>query len=94
MQIKHLPPFFSSLFIVLPFCPLNPSAKLGGGGPPSILDSIRRVKMGEHLESLKSSFSMVLSQPSELSYLNVTSPDGARDPRDQEDSLSVASEEA
>ena len=64
------------------------------GDPLSILDSIRRVKVGEHLESLKSSFSVAFSQPSELSYLNVTSPEGARGPGDQEDSISVASEDA
>ncbi|XP_076131653.1 uncharacterized protein ccdc30 [Alosa pseudoharengus] len=70
------------------------SAKLGVGDPLSILDSIRRVKMGEHLESLKSSISVALSQPSELSYLNVTSPEGAHATRDQEDCTSVASDEA
>ncbi|XP_031422588.1 coiled-coil domain-containing protein 30 isoform X3 [Clupea harengus] len=70
------------------------SPKLAMGDPLSILDSIRRVKVGEHLESLKSSFSVAFSQPSELSYLNVTSPEGARGPGDQEDSISVASEDA
>lgn len=87
--------FLFTLFVFFfPFFLLTPRAKLGVGDPLSILDSIRRVKMGEHLESLKSSFSMVVSQPSELSYLNVTTPEGARATRDQEDSLSVASEEA
>ncbi|KAL2103734.1 hypothetical protein ACEWY4_000602 [Coilia grayii] len=70
------------------------SPKLGMGDPLSILDSIRRVKVGEHLDSLRSSLSVGFPQPSELSYLNVTSPEGAHSAGDQEDNTNTASEDA
>ncbi|KAG7472837.1 hypothetical protein MATL_G00113260 [Megalops atlanticus] len=59
-----------------------------------ILDAIRRVKAGSQTEGTKSSSPAPLSQPSEIGYLNVTSPVAPAGPqRDPEESVSLGSDE-
>ncbi|XP_072553420.1 uncharacterized protein ccdc30 isoform X2 [Salminus brasiliensis] len=72
----------------------TPSPKPGLCDSWGILDAIRRVKVGEHAKSLESSLSLPNSQPSEIGYLNVSSPMAPNATLDQEENNSTASEDA
>ncbi|XP_066547648.1 trichohyalin isoform X2 [Amia ocellicauda] len=64
------------------------------GDTLGILDAIRRVKVGEHPEGIRSSFAVPpRSAPSEIGYLNVSSPAGPARPQDPDESLSLGSDE-
>nr|XP_005994059.1 PREDICTED: coiled-coil domain-containing protein 30 [Latimeria chalumnae] len=58
-----------------------------------ILEAIQRVKCAEPAESIKSSFSASRSQPSEIGYLNLTSPIAGGESQDQEEGPSLGSDE-
>lgn len=61
--------------------------------PLGILDAICRVKVGECMvEGTRASFSTPQSQPSELGYMNLTSPVVPLDTKDPEESPSVGSD--
>ncbi|XP_017565576.2 coiled-coil domain-containing protein 30 isoform X2 [Pygocentrus nattereri] len=71
----------------------TPSPKPGLCDSWGLLDAIRRVKVGEHVKSLESSLSLPTSQPSEIGYLNVSSPMAPSATLDQEEDHSAASED-
>ncbi|XP_036447581.1 coiled-coil domain-containing protein 30 isoform X2 [Colossoma macropomum] len=71
----------------------TPSPKPGLCDSWGLLDAIRRVKVGEHVKSLESSLSLPASQPSEIGYLNVSSPMAPSATLDQEEDHSAASED-
>ncbi|KAL7864781.1 hypothetical protein AOLI_G00162010 [Acnodon oligacanthus] len=70
----------------------TPSPKPGLCDSWGLLDAIRRVKVGEHVKSLESSLSLPTSQPSEIGYLNVSSPMAPSATLDQEEDHSAATE--
>uniref|UniRef100_A0A3B1IMZ9 Coiled-coil domain containing 30 n=1 Tax=Astyanax mexicanus TaxID=7994 RepID=A0A3B1IMZ9_ASTMX len=72
----------------------TPSPKPGLCDSWGLLDAIRRVKVGDHAKSLESSLSLPNSQPSEIGYLNVSSPMAPSATMDQEENHSTASEDA
>ncbi|XP_066529096.1 coiled-coil domain-containing protein 30 isoform X2 [Hoplias malabaricus] len=71
----------------------TPSPKPGLCDSWGLLDAIRRVKVGEHVKSLESSLSLPTSQPSEIGYLNVSSPMAPSTTQEQEENNSETSEE-
>ncbi|XP_058858491.1 coiled-coil domain-containing protein 30 isoform X2 [Acipenser ruthenus] len=73
--------------------PSNPSLMAGGCDTLGILDAIRRVKASEPPESLKSSFSTPRSQPSDIGYLNLSSPAARPGSQDPDESQSLGSDE-
>ncbi|MGH0146366.1 UNVERIFIED_CONTAM: hypothetical protein FKN15_048683 [Acipenser sinensis] len=73
--------------------PSNPSLMAGVCDALGILDAIRRVKASELPESLKSSFSTPRSQPSDIGYLNLSSPAARPGSQDPEESQSLGSDE-
>ncbi|RXM95424.1 Coiled-coil domain-containing protein 30 [Acipenser ruthenus] len=73
--------------------PSNPSLTAGGCDTLGILDAIRRVKASEPPESLKSSFSTPRSQPSDIGYLNLSSPAARPGSQDPDESQSLGSDE-
>ncbi|XP_063064000.1 trichohyalin [Engraulis encrasicolus] len=85
-DLKKVIPADSDVLLQTP----GSSPKPGLGDPLSLLESIRRVKVVDHLDSLRSSLSVAFPQPSDLSYLNVTSPDGAQSsPAGQEENNNI-----
>ncbi|XP_060794192.1 coiled-coil domain-containing protein 30 isoform X2 [Neoarius graeffei] len=70
------------------------SPKLGLRDSWGLLDAICRVKVGEHVKTLESSFSLPTSQPSEIGYLNVSSSMAPSVAQHQEENHSVSSEDA
>ena len=83
------------MFNSVPFCVLKSwnSPKPGLCDSWGLLDAIRRAKVGEHAKSLESSLSLPTTQPSEIGYLNVSSPMVPSTTLDQEENHSVASED-
>ncbi|MGH0119161.1 UNVERIFIED_CONTAM: hypothetical protein FKN15_053574 [Acipenser sinensis] len=73
--------------------PSNPSLTTGVCDTLGILDAIRRVKASEPPESLKSSFSTPRSQPSDIGYLNLSSPAARPGSQDPDESQSLGSDE-
>ncbi|XP_016373504.1 coiled-coil domain-containing protein 30-like isoform X1 [Sinocyclocheilus rhinocerous] len=73
----------------------TPSPQSGLCDSWGILDAIRKVKVGESgVKSLEISSSVPVSQSTEIGYLNVTSPVAPNSRLEQEESLSVTSDEA
>ncbi|XP_016356407.1 coiled-coil domain-containing protein 30-like isoform X2 [Sinocyclocheilus anshuiensis] len=73
----------------------TPSPQPGLCDSWGILDAIRKVKVGESgVKSLEISSSVPVSQSTEIGYLNVTSPVAPNSRLEQEESLSVTSDEA
>ncbi|XP_058849404.1 coiled-coil domain-containing protein 30-like isoform X2 [Acipenser ruthenus] len=73
--------------------PSNPSLTAGMCDTLGILDAICRVKASEPPESLKSSFSTPRSQPSDIGYLNLSSPAARPGSQDPDESQSLGSDE-
>ncbi|KAK1157279.1 coiled-coil domain-containing protein 30 [Acipenser oxyrinchus oxyrinchus] len=73
--------------------PSNPSLTAGVCDTLGIMDAIRRVKASELPESLKSSFSTPRSQPSDIGYLNLSSPAARPGSQDPDESQSLGSDE-
>ncbi|MGH0121387.1 UNVERIFIED_CONTAM: hypothetical protein FKN15_077789 [Acipenser sinensis] len=73
--------------------PSNPSLTAGVCDSQGILDAICRVKASEPPESLKSSFSTPRSQPSDIGYLNLSSPAARPGSQDPDESQSLGSDE-
>ncbi|XP_041129485.1 coiled-coil domain-containing protein 30-like isoform X2 [Polyodon spathula] len=71
----------------------NTSLTAGMCDTLGILDAIRRVKASEPPESLKSSFSTLRSQPSDIGYLNVSFPSARPGSHDPDESPSLGSDE-
>ena len=66
----------------------------GACDPLGILDAICRMKASERVVGgTRTAFSVPSSQPSELGYLNLTSPSFPPEPKDPEDGLGVADEQ-
>ncbi|XP_016138628.1 coiled-coil domain-containing protein 30 [Sinocyclocheilus grahami] len=73
----------------------TPSPQPGLCDSWGILDAVRKVKVGESgVKSLEISSSVPVSQSTEIGYLNVTSPVAPNSRLEQEEHLSVTSDEA